>query len=206
MAGEARRAAAAGVPAVHCSRYREYWVLDLSKVSVGTNPPFEVNVVIEVPVGGAPVKYELDKESGAIFVDRFLHTAMFYPCNYGFVPHTLSDDGDPVDVLVAGPQPVVPGAVVRARPIGVLVMKDEKGEDEKVLAVPADALHPYYSEIHSWRDLPRILIDQIAHFFRHYKDLEKDKWVEIGHWGEPGEAHKMIDQAIRRYAEAGTAG
>ncbi|MEX2629982.1 MAG: inorganic diphosphatase [Tistlia sp.] len=173
--------------------------MDLSKVPVGTNPPFEVNVVIEVPVGGAPVKYELDKESGAIFVDRFLHTAMFYPCNYGFVPHTLSDDGDPVDVLVAGPQPVVPGAVVRARPIGVLIMSDEKGEDEKVLSVPADALHPYYSEIHSWRDLPRILIDQIAHFFQHYKDLEKDKWVEIKHWGEPGEAHKMIEQAIRRH-------
>ncbi len=176
--------------------------MDLSKVSVGTNPPFEVNVVIEVPVGSEPVKYELDKDSGAIFVDRFLHTAMFYPCNYGFVPHTLSDDGDPVDVLVAGPQPVVPGAIVRARPIGVLIMDDEKGEDEKVLAVPADALHPYYSDVHSWRDLPQILIDQIAHFFQHYKDLEKGKWVKIKTWGEPGEAHKMIEKAMRRHDEA----
>lgn len=177
--------------------------MDLSKVPVGTNPPFEVNVVIEVPVGGAPVKYELDKASGAIFVDRFLHTAMFYPCNYGFVPHTLSEDGDPVDVLVAGPQPVVPGAVVRARPIGVLLMRDEKGEDEKILAVPADALHPYYSDVHSWRDLPRILIDQIAHFFEHYKDLEPGKWVKVREWGEPGEAHRKIEQAIARYAGTG---
>lgn len=175
--------------------------MDLSKVSVGTNPPFEVNVVIEVPVGGAPVKYELDKDSGAIFVDRFLHTAMFYPCNYGFVPHTLSDDGDPVDVLVAGPQPVVPGAIVRARPIGVLIMEDEKGQDEKILAVPSDELHPYYSAVKSWRDMPSIVIDQIAHFFQHYKDLENGKWVKIKHWSDPEEAHKAILDAIQRYKQ-----
>lgn len=175
--------------------------MDLSKVAVGDNPPFEVNVVIEVPIGSDPVKYELDKESGAIFVDRFLHTAMFYPANYGFVPHTLSDDGDPVDVLVAGRSPIVPGAVVRARPVGVLVMEDEAGQDEKILAVPVDKLHPYHRNISSYRDLPDILIKQIAHFFEHYKDLEEGKWVQVKRWGEAGEAHKMIDAAIKAYQE-----
>ena len=172
--------------------------MDLEKVSVGRNPPFEVNVVIEVPIGSEPVKYELDKESGAIFVDRFLHTSMFYPANYGFVPHTLSDDGDPVDVLVTGPHPVVPGAIIRARPVGVLIMDDEKGQDEKVLSVPVDELHPYYRNVNSYRELPDILIQQIAHFFAHYKDLEIGKWVDIKGWGEPGEAHKMIEEAIAR--------
>jgi|TARA_R110002072_G_scaffold28856_3_gene92191 inorganic pyrophosphatase len=173
--------------------------MDISKISVGENPPHDINVIIEVPIGGDPVKYEIDKDSGALFVDRFLHTAMFYPCNYGFVPHTLSGDGDPVDVLVAGRVPVVPGAVVRARPVGVLVMNDEAGQDEKILAVPVDKLHPYFTDVKSWRDLPRILIDQIGHFFEHYKDLEKGKWVEIQHWGEPGEAARMIEEAIARH-------
>lgn len=174
--------------------------MNLDKVSVGRNPPFEVNVVIEVPIGSEPVKYELDKESGAIFVDRFLHTSMSYPANYGFIPHTLSDDGDPVDVLVTGPHPVVPGAIIRARPVGVLIMDDEKGQDEKVLSVPVDELHPYYRNVNSYRELPDILTQQIAHFFAHYKDLEVGKWVNIKGWGEPGEAHKMIEEAIARLA------
>ena len=171
--------------------------MDLRKVPVGENPPWEVNVVIEVPLGGEPVKYELDKESGAIFVDRFLHTAMRYPCNYGFIPHTTSDDGDPVDVLVVTRNSVIPGAVVRARPIGVLVMEDEAGEDEKILSVPVDALHPYYSNVSSYRALPKILLDQISHFFEHYKDLEPSKWVKIKRWGEADEACRMIEAAIK---------
>jgi inorganic pyrophosphatase len=149
--------------------------MDLAKIPVGRAPPYDINVIVEIPQGGEPVKYELDKASGAVFVDRFLHTAMFYPGNYGFVPHTLAEDGDPVDVLIVGPAPVVPGAVVRCRPIGALVMKDEQGPDEKVLAVPVDALHPFYSGVKSHRDLPRMLCDQIAHLFRHYKDLEPGK-------------------------------
>ena len=135
--------------------------------------------MIEIPLGGVPVKYEIDKESGALFVDRFLHTAMFYPGNYGFIPHTLSADGDPCDVLVVSQVPVVPGAVIRCRPVGALVMEDEAGGDEKILAVPVDALHPFYAGVQSYRDLPAIMCEQIAHFFQHYKDLEKGKWVTI---------------------------
>lgn len=172
--------------------------MNMDKIAVGKNPPWDVNVIIEVPIGGEPVKYEMDKESGAIFVDRFLHTAMRYPCNYGFIPHTLADDGDPVDVLVAARGPVIPGAVVRARPIGVLKMKDEAGLDEKLLTVPVDDLHPYYAEVTSYRGLPKILREQIAHFFRHYKDLEPDKWVEIIGWGEADEACRMIEKSIKR--------
>jgi len=170
--------------------------MDITKVSAGHNVPWDVNVIIEVPLGGEPVKYELDKASGAMFVDRFLHTAMRYPCNYGFIPHTLADDGDPVDVLVVTGTPVVPGAIVRARPIGVLVMVDEAGEDVKILSVPVDALHPYYSNISSYRSLPAILLEQISHFFEHYKDLEPNKWVEIKRWGESDEAFQMINRAI----------
>ncbi len=172
--------------------------MDLSKIPVGRNPPWELNVIIEVPLGGQPVKYEMDKDSGALFVDRFLHTAMTYPCNYGFVPHTLAADGDPVDVLVAGDTPVVPGAVLRARPIGVLVMEDEAGEDEKILSVPVDELHPFYSNVSSYRGLPKILVDQIAHFFAHYKDLEPNKWVRIRRWGEADEACRIIEASIRQ--------
>lgn len=176
--------------------------MNLDKIPVGRNPPWDVNVVIEVPIGSDPVKYEMDKESGAMFVDRFLHTAMSYPCNYGFIPHTLAADGDPVDVLVAGRSPVVPGAVVRARPVGVLIMEDEKGADEKILAVPVDALHPYYTNISSYRNLPKILLDQIAHFFGHYKDLEPGKWVEVKRWGEADEACRMIEEAIGAASKA----
>ncbi|HRI11257.1 MAG TPA: inorganic diphosphatase, partial [Nannocystaceae bacterium] len=143
--------------------------MDLSKIAIGDDPPADVNAVIEIPQGGEPVKYELDKASGAMFVDRFLHTAMFYPGNYGFIPHTLSADGDPCDVLVVGQVPVVPGAVIRCRPIGALLMEDEAGPDEKIVAVPVDKLHPFYSGVSTYSDLPKILTDQIAHFFQHYK-------------------------------------
>jgi len=170
--------------------------MNLARIPSGRNPPDEINVVIEVPLGGEPVKYELDKASGAIFVDRFLHTAMRYPCNYGFVPHTLADDGDPVDVLVAARTPVIPGAVVRARPVGVLLMEDEAGLDEKLLAVPVDALLPYYTNVASYNDLPQILLDQIAHFFAHYKDLEPGKWVKVQGWRGADEARALILKGI----------
>jgi inorganic pyrophosphatase len=170
--------------------------MDISKISIGPNPPKDIHVVIEIPLGGVPVKYELDKSSGALFVDRFLHTAMFYPGNYGFIPHTKSADGDPCDVIVVGQVAVVPGAVIRCRPIGALIMKDEAGLDEKILAVPVDALHPFYSNIHSYEDLPPILCEQIAHFFQHYKDLEKSKWVTIVEWVGAAEAEKLIVEGI----------
>jgi len=174
--------------------------VDLTKIPVGRAPPHDLNVVVEVPQGGVPVKYELDKASGALFVDRFLHTAMFYPGNYGFVPHTLAEDGDPIDVLIVGPAAVVPGAVVRCRPVGALMMKDEHGPDEKVLGVPIDELHPFYTGVNSYQDLPPILCDQIAHFFRHYKELERGKWVEVGGWVNADEAAALITAAIARAA------
>ncbi|TAN51379.1 MAG: inorganic diphosphatase [Rhodospirillales bacterium] len=172
--------------------------MDVKKIPIGANPPYEINVIIEIPMGGSPVKYEMDKESGAIFVDRFLHTAMYYPMNYGFIPHTLSQDGDPVDAAVLGNIPVIPGVVIRSRPIGVLLMEDEGGIDEKVLCVPVDKLHPYHSNIGSYRDLQSIMLEQIAHFFAHYKDLEKGKWVQVKRWGEPEEALDLIRQGIER--------
>jgi len=172
--------------------------MDISKIPAGISPPIDVNAVIEIPQGGIPVKYELDKASGAMFVDRFLHTAMFYPGNYGFIPHTLSEDGDPCDVLVVGQVPVVPGAVIRCRPIGALMMVDEAGGDEKLIAVPVDKLHPFYTDIKSYEQLPRILTDQIAHFFQHYKDLERGKWVDIVKWAGPEEAQELIMQGIAR--------
>jgi inorganic pyrophosphatase len=172
--------------------------MDLSKITAGRNPPTDIHAVIEIPVGGVPVKYELDKASGTLFVDRFLHTAMFYPGNYGFIPHTLSEDGDPLDILVIAPVPVVPGAVIRCRPVGALVMKDQAGPDEKVLAVPVDDLHPFYTGICSYGDLPIILRQQVAHFFQHYKDLEKGKWTEIGDWVDVANAERLIVEAIAR--------
>ncbi len=172
--------------------------MDITKIPTGNNPPWDVYAVIEVPQGGEPVKYEMDKESGAMFVDRFLHTAMFYPGNYGFIPHTLSGDGDPVDVLVVGQVSVVPGAVIRCRPIGALMMEDEAGPDEKLIAVPVDKLHPFYTGVTSYEQLPQILRDQVAHFFQHYKDLEKGKWVTIVRWVGPDEAAKMIIDGIER--------
>ncbi|MCC6918895.1 MAG: inorganic diphosphatase [Alphaproteobacteria bacterium] len=172
--------------------------MDLSKIKTGENPPWDVNALIEIPAGGAPVKYEIDKASGAMVVDRFLHTAMFYPGNYGFIPHTLSEDGDPCDVVVAGPSPVVTGCIVRCRPVGALLMQDEKGIDEKILAVPVDKLHPYYKDVKSYRDLPAILTEQIQHFFEHYKDLEKGKWVKVVDWIGPEDAARMISEGIER--------
>ncbi len=177
--------------------------MDISKISAGKNVPWDVNVIIEIPIGGVPVKYEVDKDSGAMFVDRFLHTAMYYPCNYGFIPHTLADDGDPTDMLVAGPIPVIPGAVLRARPVGVLIMEDEAGQDEKILGVPVDKLHPYYSNVENYTDLRDVLLDQIAHFFEHYKDLEKDKWVKIVRWGDADEAAEMIQKSLVKDALVG---
>lgn len=179
--------------------------MDIRQIPVGKNPPKDVNAVIEIPLGGVPVKYEIDKESGALFVDRFLHTAMFYPGNYGFIPHTLSADGDPCDVLVVSQVPVVPGAVIRCRPVGALVMEDEAGGDEKILAVPVDALHPFYTGIQSYRDLPPIMCEQMAHFFQHYKDLEKGKWVTIVRWLDAADAEKLIVEAIERAQKKGGA-
>lgn len=176
--------------------------MDLSQIPVGNNPPYDVNALIEIPQGGEPVKYELDKASGAILVDRFLHTAMFYPGNYGFIPHTLADDGDPMDILVVGPTPVVPGAIIRCRPIGALIMRDEAGGDEKILAVPVDKLHPFYEGVDSWRSLPRIVTEQIAHFFKHYKDLEKGKSVDIIRWADAEEAAELIRASIQRHADS----
>ncbi|GIL39467.1 inorganic diphosphatase [Roseiterribacter gracilis] len=172
--------------------------MDLSKLSVGQNPPHDINVLVEISQGGPPVKYEFDKEAGVLTVDRFLHTAMFYPGNYGFVPHTLSADGDPIDVLVVSQVPVVPGCVVRCRPIGALMMEDEAGGDEKIIAVPVDKLHPFHTGVATYEDLPVILREQIAHFFQHYKDLEKGKWVTIVNWVGPDQAGKLITDAIER--------
>lgn len=172
--------------------------MDIELIPIGDNAPYEINVIIEIPLGGNPVKYELDKNSGAIFVDRFLHTAMYYPFNYGFIPHTLSEDGDPIDAAVLGQIPVTPGVIIRSRPIGVLIMEDEQGVDEKILCVPVDALHPYYADTASYRELPKILRDQMEHFFAHYKDLEEGKWVRVKRWGEPQQACDLIREGIAR--------
>jgi len=173
--------------------------MDINKIAIGENPPHEINAIIEIPQGGYPVKYEFDKFSGAMFVDRFLHTSMIYPGNYGFIPHTLAEDGDACDILLVGQMPVVSGAVIRSRPIGALLMQDEHGQDEKVLAVPVDKLSPYFSKVKSYKDLPEILCEQIAHFFQHYKDLEKGKWVTLAKWIGTDESKDMINEAIKRF-------
>jgi inorganic pyrophosphatase len=172
--------------------------LDINKVSIGKDPPHELNVIIEVPLRSDPIKYEFDKDSGAIFVDRFLYTTMFYPCNYGFVPHTLADDGDPIDVMVVGRMPVQPGAVLPVRPIGLLELEDEAGGDEKVLAVPVPKITRLYDKVRSWNDIPEIDLQRIKHFFEHYKDLEPEKWVRVGNWRDPDEAHRLIRESIAR--------
>src|SRR3989338_6580001 len=156
--------------------------MSLDKIGAGADPPREVNVVVEPPLGGEPVKYEVDKVTGAVFVDRFLNTAMFYPCNYGYVPMTLSEDGDPLDVLVITPCQLISGSVITCRPIGMLKMTDEKGVDTKILAVPTDKLTTLYREVKSYKEIPTNVLDQIAHFFEHYKDLEPNKWVKVDHW------------------------
>jgi inorganic pyrophosphatase len=170
----------------------------LDAISIGRNPPDEVNVVVEVPVGGEPIKYEMDKAAGTLVVDRFLYTSMRYPGNYGFIPHTLSDDGDPCDVLIANQRAVVPGAIMAVRPVGVLRMQDEAGGDEKIIAVPIPRLTRRYEKVHSYLDLPEITCKQIEHFFEHYKDLEPNKWVKVLGWGNADEAKSLILEAIER--------
>jgi inorganic pyrophosphatase len=173
--------------------------MGLNKVSAGRDLPNDFNVIIEIPMNADPIKYEVDKESGAIFVDRFMGTAMHYPCNYGYVPNTLSDDGDPVDVLVITPFPLIPGVVVRCRPVGVLKMTDESGEDAKVLAVPVDKVLSIYSHWQKPEDLNELRLRQIQHFFEHYKDLEKGKWVKIDGWYGPEEAKQEILNGVASY-------
>jgi len=170
----------------------------IDKIPIGANPPEDINVIVEVPVGGEPIKYEMDKSSGTLFVDRFLYTPMRYPGNYGFVPHTLSEDGDPIDVLVCNTRVIIPGAVINCRPVGVLVMEDDAGLDEKVLAVPSDKVSRRYATVMEYTQLPEITVQQVEHFFDHYKDLEPGKWVRIDHWGDAAEARQMILEAIER--------
>ncbi len=170
----------------------------IEAIPVGKNPPDDINVIIEVPVGGEPIKYEIEKASGALFVDRFLYTPMRYPGNYGFVPHTLCGDGDPLDVLVANTRALVPGSVINCRPVGVLVMEDEAGTDEKIIAVPSSKLTKRYDSVTTVADLPQITRSQIEHFFEHYKDLEPGKWVKIVRWGDVAAARDIIMDTIRR--------
>ncbi len=172
--------------------------MNLDAIAIGRNPPEDINVVIEVPIGGEPIKYEMDKKAGTLVVDRFLYTPMRYPGNYGFVPNTLSEDGDPIDVLVANTRPIVPGAVINVRPIGVLRMQDEAGIDEKIVAVPSPKLTRRYEHVHNFTDLPVITREQIQHFFEHYKDLEHGKWVKLAGWGDAAEAKRLILEAIAR--------
>jgi inorganic pyrophosphatase len=181
--------------------HQQRFLMRIDMIPVGSNPPENLNVIIEVPLGGEPVKYEFDKASGALFVDRILHTPMRYPANYGFVPHTLSPDGDPLDALVIARSPFVPGSVVRCRPIAVLNLEDEHGGDEKLICVPDDKTFPYYTDVAEKTDLPDIVLAQIEHFFTHYKDLEKEKWVRVGKWGGAAEARQVILEAIDRYEE-----
>ena len=174
----------------------------IDAISVGKNPPEDVNVVIEVPIGGEPIKYEMDKEAGTLVVDRFLYTPMTYPGNYGFVPHTLSEDGDPIDVLIASTRPLVPGCVINVRPIGVLMMEDNSGKDEKIIAVPSPKLTLRYEKVKEYTDLPDITVRQIEHFFEHYKDLEPGKWVKIIRWGDAAEARTLITEGVTRARDA----
>lgn len=175
----------------------------LDAIAIGKNPPDEVNVVIEVAIGGEPIKYEMDKAAGTLFVDRFLYTPMRYPGNYGFIPHTLSEDGDPCDVLVANTRPLVPGSYIAVRPIGVMMMEDEGGGDEKIIAVPVPKLTKRYENVHNYTDLPQITLDQIQHFFEHYKDLEPGKWVKFTGWGDAAKAKQLIVEAIERAKKKG---
>ena len=170
----------------------------IDAITIGENPPDDVNVIIEVPLGGQPIKYELDKDAGTLVVDRFLYTPMSYPGNYGFVPHTLSEDGDPIDVLVINTRELVPACVINVRPVGVLIMEDNAGQDEKVIAVPSHALTKRYDHVTNYTDLPEITMAQIEHFFEHYKDLEPGKWVKIGDWHGADDAKQLIVEAIER--------
>ncbi len=170
----------------------------IDAIAIGNQPPQDINVIIEVPLGGQPIKYELDKDAGTLIVDRFLYTPMSYPGNYGFVPHTLSEDGDPIDVLICNTRQLIPGCVINARPIGVLVMEDDSGQDEKIIAVPSHRTTKRYDGVHDFSDLPEITRQQVEHFFEHYKDLEPGKWVKIGDWLSADEARRFISDAIAR--------
>lgn len=172
----------------------------IDAISIGDRPPDDVNVIIEVPLGGQPIKYEMDKEAGTLVVDRFLYTPMAYPGNYGFVPHTLSEDGDPIDVLICNTRQLIPASVINVRPIGVLIMEDNSGQDEKILAVPSHRLTRRYDNVRTHADLPSITLQQIEHFFEHYKDLEPGKWVKIGDWHGADDAKQLIREAIARAA------
>lgn len=176
--------------------------MNLDRVSSGENLPNEINVIIEIPANSDPVKYELDKETGAMYVDRFMSTSMHYPCNYGYVPHTLSKDGDPVDVLVLTPYPLISGSVIKCRPVGVLKMTDESGDDAKVLAVPLDKLCKTYRSMNNFRDLSGEVLNRIAHFFEHYKDLDEGKWVRVEGWYGLDEAKQEIMESVRMYQDA----
>jgi inorganic pyrophosphatase len=173
--------------------------MGLDLVPTGSNPPDEINVIIEIPKDAEPVKYEVDKASGAIFVDRVLSTPMRYPCNYGYVPHTLCGDGDPADVLVLMPLALIPGSVIRVRPVGVLLMSDEAGADEKIIAVPVPKVFPSYSHMADIADVPQHWRDRIGYFFEHYKDLEPGKWVKLDGWGGAAEARRILSESIERY-------
>ncbi|QMV00251.1 inorganic diphosphatase [Devosia sp. D6-9] len=172
--------------------------MNIDAIPIGKNPPDDLNVIIEVPIGGEPIKYEMDKDSGALFVDRFLYTPMRYPGNYGFVPHTLCGDGDPLDVIVMNTRPIIPGGVVRCRPIGVLFMEDDGGEDEKILAVPVSKLTKVYDDVKTASDLPTIELERVKHFFTHYKDLEPGKWAKIRGIGEAEDARRVVLESIER--------
>lgn len=172
--------------------------MNIDKIPLGKNPPHDVNVVVEVPIGGEPIKYEVDKDAGVLVVDRFLYTSMRYPGNYGFIPHTLSGDGDPVDVLICNTRALLPGAVISVRPIGVLLMEDNAGKDEKIIAVPSAHITARHDGINEHSDLPEILRQQVEHFFEHYKDLEPNKWTKILRWGNADEARQMIVDGIAR--------
>ncbi len=176
--------------------------MDFEKVKTGADVPNDVNVIIEIPRDSEAVKYEVDKDSGAIFVDRQLSTPMRYPCNYGYVPHTLCGDGDPVDACVVIPVQLIPGCVIRCRPVGVLNMHDEAGEDQKLLMVPVNKVSSFYKHVNEAADLSQMILDQISHFFEHYKDLEEGKWVKVDGWGDSAQARSVILDSVRRFAEA----
>jgi inorganic pyrophosphatase len=191
-------ASGAGARRLSVAANRRTHRMDLAAVPIGRDPPNEVNVVVEVPIGGEPIKYEMHKPSGALMVDRFLYTAMRYPGNYGFIPHTLSGDGDPCDVLVANTRAITPGAIMSVRIVGVMVMEDEAGGDEKLIAVPGPRLTQRYDHVKTYTDLPEITLRQIEHFFGHYKDLEPGKWVKIVRWGDADDARRMVLEGIAR--------
>ncbi|HTP94818.1 MAG TPA: inorganic diphosphatase [Burkholderiales bacterium] len=176
--------------------------MNLDRVGPGRKLPDEFNVIIEIPMNADPVKYEVDKQTGAMFIDRFMTTAMHYPCNYGYIPHTLSEDGDPVDVLVLSPFPLITGVVVRCRPVGVLQVTDEAGEDAKLLAVPVDELTSLYRGVDAPGDLPELTLAQITHFFQHYKDLEPGKWVRTAGWAGADAAKAEVVAGVKRYKKA----